>query len=107
MKNNLLNQKGIIHALALLILTIGFGVAIYLSQNPQIFAPKSSNNETESIVKLTNQLIQKKDTGNSRELINIAVKRQELLLGQLKSNPEIFLRYTTLINQRKSFPHDV
>lgn len=111
-----LNQKGIAHIFVILILLAGIVAGLYLVQYPQIFRPKAREISPEFIQRFTSQLTsakidydqsdQESKTEKLQKLIDIASERKQVLLEEIKKEPETFLEHATLANQRNEFPDE-
>lgn len=129
-----LNQKGIVHILAVLtfiILGAGLVAGLYLVQKTQIFKPRAAEVKTSiteskpdpAIKSLTEQLLEldkqydqdpsvfsltPKDTSQIEKMVDLAKKRKELLLKKLEEGkPEDFLVNANLVEERDRLPEQV
>lgn len=110
------NQRGVIHFVLLIILLLGIIAGVYLVQKTQIFRPKAYQTNT-AITDLTNQLINKseqyaKADENSKDeslqsMIATASRRKDILLQEIKSDPQAFLDNATLADRSNEFPQEV
>ncbi len=111
------NNKGFVHLIPLLLILIGIIVGVYLViEGPKIFNPRAYNSNPNQLIDLTNDLIKAKDeylaadeAGKQekiQQIIDIASRREDKLIEQMNTDPNVFLQYATLAYSNNEFPEE-
>lgn len=116
-KGEFLSKKNILMYGGLLVVLITLPITVFFAQKTQIFNSRASETRPEFLESQTDQLINAKNeyyqSGQNnkntkiQQLLEIASKRQEVLLEEVKRDPTAFLKDANLANKRDEFPEEV